>query len=93
VVIGVGSGLALVKMGWWDPLGVTVFELAGFPATGGDELVMRGAALGQIVDVSCPARGVVGDVMHFGEVAGHIAIGKRAAAVFGGNVEVMHCYR
>src|SRR5271169_198706 len=83
VLVGIGAGLAVVEVGWWNPFGVAGFQLAGAPGAAGDEFVVWAAALGQVVHVCGPALGVVGHVVHFGEVAGHIAIGKRTATVLG----------
>ena len=73
---GLRITLTGVKVGWWNPFGVAVFELAGAPAAAGDEFVVQAAAQGQVVDVSGAARGVVGDVVDSGQVARHIAVGK-----------------
>jgi hypothetical protein len=35
-VVGVGAGLAVIEVGWWDPFGDAVVEFAGGPAFFGD---------------------------------------------------------
>jgi hypothetical protein len=42
VVIGVGAGLAVVEVGWWDPFGVVVVVFAGGPALFGERVVAAG---------------------------------------------------
>lgn len=79
----VDAGLPAVEMWWRYPLSITVFEFPGGPAARRDEFVVGAAAQGEIVNVGFPALGVVGDMVDFGEVAGHAAVGKRASAVFG----------
>jgi hypothetical protein len=40
VAVGVGAGLAVVEVGWWDPLGVAVVAFAGGPALVGGLVVV-----------------------------------------------------
>ena len=82
MVVGVGAGLAVVEVGRWDPLGVAVLVFAGGPALL-SELVVRAAGQGQVVDVGVAALGPWCEVVGFGEVAGYVAAGVGAAAVFG----------
>jgi hypothetical protein len=65
---------------WWF--------FAGGPALFGEPVVA--APQREIVDVGGVAFRPRGDVVDFGEVARHVAVGERTAAVLGMNVEVMH---
>src|SRR3984957_16518897 len=67
VVVGVGPGLAVVEMRWWDPFGDAAVALAGGPALFG-ELVVRAAGQGQPVDVGGVGFRPGRDVVDFGEV-------------------------
>jgi hypothetical protein len=91
VVVGVGSWLAVVEMGWWNPFGVAVVVFAGTPAVFGD-VVLWGAGQGEVVDVGGAVVRVGVGVVDFAEISGHLAVGEGAAAVFGKAVEVMHCW-
>ena len=83
VVVGVGAGLAVVEVGWWNPFGVAGFQLAGAPGAAGDEFVVWAAALGQVVHVCGPALGVVGDMVDLAVVAGYLAAGVSTPTIFG----------
>ena len=50
MVEGVGSGLALVEVGWGDPFGVAAGVFAGDPALV-EEFVIGWAGEGELVDV------------------------------------------
>ena len=80
--VGVGAGLAVVKMGWWDPFGDGVVAFVGGPALFGD-VVLRGAGQGEVVDVGGMGFGPRCAVVDFGEVARYMAAWRAAAAVFG----------
>jgi hypothetical protein len=82
VVEGVGSGLAVVEVGWRDPFGVTVFVFASGPALFGEGMVAA-AAERQAVDVGGAALGVWGEVMDPAVIAGHGAARMRTPAIFG----------
>src|SRR5437588_9440069 len=82
VVVGVGCGLAVVQMWWWDPFGVAVVVFAGGPVLFG-QWVMTAAGQGEVVDVGGVAVGVGVGVVDFAVIAGHLAVGEGAAAVFG----------
>jgi hypothetical protein len=81
MMVRVHARLAVIQVIRWDPCGATGFELAGGPAAAGDQFVVGSAGLGEVVDVGGAALGLVGDVVDFGEIAGHIAAGKRTPAV------------
>ena len=82
MVVGVGAGLAVVEVGWWDPFGVAMGIFAGGPALFG-ELVVGVAGQGEVVDVGDGVGGVGVAVVGFAEVGGHGAARERAPAVFG----------
>ena len=74
MVVGVGAGLAVVEVWWGDPFGVAVLVFAGGPALFG-EWVVAAAAECQIVDVGGVGFGPRGDVVDFGVLARHVAVG------------------
>src|SRR5580693_4636566 len=92
VVVGVGAGLAVVEMRWWDPFGDAVVALAGGPALFG-ELVVRAASQGQPVDVGGVGFRPGRDVVDFGEVPRYVAARRRAATILGVDVRVVHYCR
>ena len=75
VVVGVGAGLTVVEVWRWDPLGDAVCARARGPALL-SELVVRAAGQSEVVDVGFAALGPRCDVVDFGQVARHIAVGK-----------------
>jgi hypothetical protein len=76
--------LAGVEVRGRDPLGAAVFTLAGAPAAGFHESVVRTTGQGQVVDVGDTVVGPVAfGVMDFGEKPGDGATGERAATILG----------
>ena len=91
MVEAVSAALAAVEVRRRDPFGVTVFAFSGGPAAGFNQPMMGSAGQGEVVHAGGLAGGVLVDVMHFAQIAGHVAARRRAPTVLGVNVEVMHC--
>src|ERR1700735_3646819 len=82
VVVGVGAGLAVVEVGWWDPFGLAVVVFAGGPALVG-HCVVGVAGQGEGVDVGDGVGGIRVAVVDLAEVAGHLAVGEGAPPILG----------
>ena len=52
VVVGVGAGLAVVEVWWWDPFGVAVGVFAGGPALFGEFVVGAAAKVRSLMSVT-----------------------------------------
>jgi hypothetical protein len=89
VVVGVGAGLAVVEVGWWDPFGLAVGVFAGGPALVG-HCVVGVAAEGEGVDVGDGVGGVGVAVVDLAQIARHGAAGEGAATVLGTTVQVRY---
>jgi len=72
-------------LGWGDPFGGAVGAFSRGPAFV-EQFVIRWAGLGEFVDVGQSAFGPFVEVVDFAAVAGGVAAGSGAAAVFGKSV-------
>jgi Recombinase/Resolvase, N terminal domain len=79
--------MSAVEVRGWDPFGGAVAAFAGFPALLVQPM-MAPAGKRQLVDVGAPAVGPGGDVVDFGEVAGHGAARVQIRTVNGGDLDL-----
>src|ERR1700735_415624 len=78
----VRSGLPVIQVRRRDPFGVALAIFAGGPALFG-EFVVGAAGQGEVIDVGGVSFSPRADMMDLGEIARDVAVGERAAAVFG----------